>query len=198
MASIQKITLSDGTTTWIVRWKTPERQSRKKAFDRKPHAIRFKTPVEHSVLSGTYVDPKDGRITVREYGDAWIETQMWRPSTLVRVEGVLNNYVVPALGDRPLSSVRTTEVQAFVKDLTVTLAPSTVGAIHGVLVALYRAAIRDRLVPSSPCVGIKLPAEHKRLVIPLTFDQVQAVCDTIGEKYQPLVVLGAAGRVAGW
>jgi hypothetical protein len=134
MASIQKITLSDGTVSHEIRWKTPDRQTRKKRFARKPDAMRFKTSVEHTVLAGSYVDPKDGRVTILDYGDSWIDTQVWRPSTQVRVEGVLKNYVIPTLGDRPLSSVRTTEVQAFVKDLTLTLAPSTVCATYGVLV----------------------------------------------------------------
>jgi integrase len=38
---------------------------------------------------------------------------------------------------------------------------------------------------------VKLPKQHKRLITPLTLEQVEAVADAVGEKYRPLVILGA-------
>ena len=47
MASVQRT----GTGNWEVRWKTPDHRSRKRRFASKPEAVRFKTEVEHQVLS---------------------------------------------------------------------------------------------------------------------------------------------------
>jgi integrase len=37
---------------------------------------------------------------------------------------------------------------------------------------------------------VKLPPEEKRLVVPLSLDQVDAVAEVIGTQYRPLVILG--------
>jgi integrase len=186
MASIHKI-----PTGWQVRYKTPERRSRKKNFTRKPDALRFKTSVEHSVFSGSYVDPAAGKVTVGACAERWSKAQLWRPSTEVRMQGILANHILPAFGDRPLSSPRRSEVEAWVKGLSATMKPGTVGGIYRVLASLYLAAVRDRLVAQSPCVGIALPKAHKRLVVPLTLEQVDAAAAAIGDRYRPLVILGA-------
>jgi hypothetical protein len=78
---------------------------------------------------------------------------VWRASTRVRVEGIVANHILPFFGARPLPSVRPSEVQTFVKGLMLTLSPGTVRGIDSVLCALYRAAVRDRLVSENPCVG---------------------------------------------
>jgi integrase len=125
------------------------------------------------------------------YAQQWAETQIWRPSTGVGIEGILANYVVPAFGRRPLASVRTTEVEVWIKRLSADLAPGTVQNIYRVLAAVYRTAVRDHKVAASPCVGVKLPKQHKRLIVPLTLEQVEAVTDAMDDKYRPLVILGA-------
>ncbi len=76
-------------------------------------------------------------------------------------------HLVPRLGERPLASIRPTEVQAVVKALSETLAPSTVRMTYATLRAVFRAAALDRVIGSSPCVRIALPtADHRTLVVP--------------------------------
>jgi integrase len=55
-------------------------------------------------------------------------------------------------------------VQGFVTASSSTLAPSSVKVAYSVVVAVFRAAVRDRVVPSSPCEGIRLPEPRKRRV----------------------------------
>jgi integrase len=90
-----------------------------------------------------------------------------------------------------LPSVRPSEVQAFVRTLDATLSPGTVKGIVGTLTAVYAAAVRDRLVTHNPCDGVKLPAQAKRRVAPLTAEAVELLLEGVGEQYRPLVVLGA-------
>lgn len=59
-----------------------------------------------ALVTGTYVDPKAGDVTVREYAEQWRAAQVHRPSTQAHVETMLRRHVYPALGDRQLSSVR--------------------------------------------------------------------------------------------
>jgi hypothetical protein len=146
MASVTKITLPDGNTAYQVRWKTPARQSRKKNFALKRGADRHAAQVENAKATGGYIDRRDGQILLGPYAEQWAATQMWRSSSQVGIEGILTNYVIPTFGQRALASVRTTEVEVWVKNLSNDLAPGTVQNIHRVLAAVYRAAVRDHKV----------------------------------------------------
>lgn len=187
MSSINKTAAG----VWRARWRTPEGASRSKTFDRKVDADNWLTHTEHSKLAGVYVDPSAGQVRFNEYATSWLESQVWRPSTQVRVEGVVKHHLVPVLGSRPLSSVTPSVVQTLVKQLSTSLAPGTTKGVYTVLTAIYRAAVRDRLVTSSPCVSIKLPRVEGRRVEPLSVEAVEAVADAVGIKYRPLVILGA-------
>ncbi len=68
---------------------------------------------------------------------------------------MLRRHAYPTLGDRQLTSILPSDVQAWVKGLE--LAPATVGVIHGIASTIFKSAIRDRRVASNPCDGTKLP-----------------------------------------
>jgi integrase len=137
-----------------------------------------------------YVDPNDPT-TVREYAESWREAQVHRPTTRAHVETNLRRHVYPYFGDRRLSAVRPGEIQAWVSRLTRHLSPATVQVIHGILAAIYKAAMGDRLVNSSPCQGTKLPKRLPVEVNPLATATVHALADAVPERYRALIVLAA-------
>jgi len=71
------------------------------------------------------------------------------------------------------------------------MAPGSVRGIYSVLASIFRTAIRDRVVASSPCTAIKLPEAAQRRIEPLADEQVETLADAVGAHYRPLVVLGA-------
>lgn len=81
----------------------------------------------------------------------------------------------PALGDRRVSSVRPSDMQAWVKGLSASLSPSTVGIAHRIVARIFRAAVRDRIIPSSLCEGVRLPQADRAPVEPLWMDAVAAL-----------------------
>lgn len=105
------------------------------------------------MVTGQFVDPRSGRVTFRDYAERWRAGQVHRLTTVAYVEGKLRQHAYPVLGDRPLSSVRPSDIQAWVKGMTDRLAPSTVGTVHGVVSGIFRAAVRDRLIVANPCEG---------------------------------------------
>lgn len=177
---------------WRARYRTPDGASRSQVFQRKVDAERFLTSVEHRKLTGEYVDPGAGRITLRDYAEQWRSSQVQhRPNTAALVEGHLRVHVYPTLGDRPIGSLRPSEVQAWVKDRADLLAPSTVALIYSYLRSIMRAAVDDRVVTRDPCVRIKLPkVEHKR-VVPLEVEQVDAIRAALPARYRALVTLAS-------
>lgn len=182
---------SSKSNPWQVRWRDPAGKQRKKSFPRKLDAERFKSEVEHQLHTGQYVDVAAGRVTFRAYAEQWRKTQQVRPNTAARHERELRLHAYPILGDRPIASLRPSDLQAWVTALGARLSPDSVRVVHGTVRAVFTAAMRDRIIGWDPCEGVRLPEHDRREILPLTRDQVEALADTIDPRYRALVVLGA-------
>jgi integrase len=192
MASIDKV-----PTGWRARWRTPEGASRSKTFDRKEDARRHLTSVEHTKLAGSYVDPAAGRQPFRDYAERWRAVQVHRSGTASQVETNLRRHVYPRLGDRPLAAITPSEIQAVVKAMAAgegaqrPLAASTVEIVYTWLSTIFKAAVNDKVIPASPCRGIRLPEVHETQNQPLPVDTVEKLIGAVGDRYRALIVVGA-------
>jgi integrase len=187
MASIKK--RPDGQ--WRARYRDAAGKEHAKHFARKTDAQRWLDEVTAAVVTGQYVDPRSGRVTFREYAERWRSAQVHRPSTQEHVEERLRRHVYPVLGDRPISSIRASHIQAWIKSLSEQLAPSTAVVVHRIVSSIFRAAVRDRVIAYSPCDGIKLPKVTKSQVEPLGTEVVLALADAVPDRYRALVILAA-------
>ena len=111
----------------------------------------------------------------RKYAEQWRAVQVHRPNTAVQAETYLRVHAYPALGHRPLGSIRRSEIQAWVKDRSEVLAPSSVEVVYRWVSTVFKSAVGDRLIAASPCVGIKLPKQERQQVIPLEVAAVRAL-----------------------
>lgn len=200
MASVQRYSTRDGIR-YRARWRDPDGSSKSHTFDRKGDADRFATRVEHDMFAGAYVDPQAGRITVREYGEEWRKAQLQHaPSTAKDVETALRVHLYPALGDRPLGSLRASDVQGWVAGMAKGVAPSTARKHYSFLATMLKAALRDGLLSKTPCLDINLPKVETKRVAPLSIEQLAALIDETPEHYRPLVLFcagtGARAREA--
>ncbi len=174
------------------RYRSPDGREHSRTFARKAEAERFLTSIEHSKLTGGYVDPAAGRTTFRAYAEEWRAVQVNRPGTAVSIETQLRLHVYPSLGHRPMAAVKPSEVQALVHRLGERLAPSTIEVVYGRVVAVFRAAVRDRVITTSPCVGIRLPSKPPASMLEvLSTEQVHTLADAIAPRYAALVLTAA-------
>jgi integrase len=187
MASIKK--RPDGQ--WRARYRDDAGKEHARHFARKVDAQRWLDEVTTAVVTGQYVDPRSGRVTFREYAEQHRTAQVHRPSTQVLVEVRLRRHAYPVLGDRPLSSIRPSEIQSWVKSLAEHLAPSTAVVVYRIVSSVFRAAVRDRMIAYSPCEGIRLPKVTKSRVEPLATEVVLALADAVPDRYRALVILAA-------
>jgi integrase len=176
---------------WLARWRDDAGVQRKRAFKRKDDAERFLAKITIDLAGHVYVDPQAGRVTVREYAERWRKAQVHRATTAAQVETHLRRHVYPTFGDRPLASVRPSEVQGWVRCLERDLAPATIGVVYSFLAGIFRAAVRDRLLVSSPCVDVRLPKPAPKRVEPLATERVEPLIAVMPERYRALVVLAA-------
>src|SRR4051794_31624138 len=194
MASVEpRITRRNGREAKVydVRFRDPDGKQRKKTFGKKGDADRFAAVVEADKLRGQYVDHSD-RTTLAEYARAWAAARPHRPTTARRVSGLIEVHIAGTrLGDRRLSAVRPSEVQAWASDRAQVLAPSTLRNLVSLLRSIYASAVLDRLVASSPVVRVTLPRHERARVVPLTVTQVQALADAIPARNRAMVLTQA-------
>lgn len=164
-------------------------QEHAKSFSRKVDAQRWLDEATAAVVTGQYVDPKAGQVTFKDYAERWRNMQVQRPSSVAHVETMLRRHAYPTLGERGLTAILPSDIQAWVKSLT--LAPATVGVVHGIVSTVMKSAIRDRRIASNPCDGTKLPKVQRPQIVPLTTEQVTAVRDALPVELQALVTLAA-------
>jgi integrase len=180
---------------WRARFRGPDDRERARHFDRKVDAQRWLDEQTAAIVTGTYVDPKAGRETVGEHAARWRATLVHRPNYLRVIDNALANHIVPAFGDRPLSTLRRSDVQGFVATLSERLAPNSVHNMHRVLAQLMAAAVDDRKIAVSPCVRIKLPSRPSVEVAPPTPGELAALVAATPDRYAALVVLLAGTRL---
>lgn len=188
MASIEK----RPNGKWRARWREyPGGPQKSRHFPRKTDAERFLDGVRGDLARGIYIDPDAGRILFRDYAEEWRAAQVHRRGTEQNIETYLRRHAYPRLGHRPIGAIRRSEIQAWVKDRSQVLAPSSVELAYRWVATVLRAAVADRVIAASPCMGIKLPKIPRNEVRPLEVDHVQALADAIVPRYRPLVLLAA-------
>jgi hypothetical protein len=188
-----------GERPYLARYRDPFGKEHTKTFRTQRDARNWLNEQEVAKTRGDWVDPAAGKITFQEFAEQWRLVQVWRPSTAAQVENYLRVRVYPNLGHRPLIAVRPSHVQALIKGLSIELAPGTVETIYRHVAAVFKAAVRDRVIGRTPCEGITLPKavkDHK--IVPLEIDQVRAVADEMPDRWQAAVWgrgrVGAATR----
>jgi integrase len=176
---------------WQATYRAADGRERSATFDTLNEAKVWRTGQLSARDRGDWVDPQAGKVTFGEAAASWAAAQVHRPTTVALVASHLNNHAVPVFGHRTLSSVRPSEVQAWVKGLADELAPATVEVVFRFFSAVFAAAVVDQILARNPCAGVKLPKRTRAQVVPLETAQVFAVIDAMPERLRCAAVLGA-------
>jgi len=109
-----------------------------------------------AALDGTYVFRGDAKMTLAEYAPTWLASLRVEHNTMAGYRTYLKCQVLPHLGGRAMSSLRRSDINAFVGTLVNKgLAPRTVRHIYALLAMMLRsglrpAAHRDALLQDQP------------------------------------------------
>ena len=139
-----------------VRYRTPQRtQTKKRGFQTKRDAQEFAATVEVDKMTGTYVAPKLGTITVGEMAPAWLSRKQTdvAPSNYRTLEAAWRNHVQPVWGTTRLADVDLGEVERWIAPVRKTSGPTTVIRAYGVLAGILDDAVKSRRLASNPLGG---------------------------------------------
>lgn len=187
-----------------VRYRKPDnRQTDKRGFRTKQEAKNFAATVEVKKLTGEYVSPKLGKITVSELGPEWLERQKGhlKPSGYRSYESAWKNHVKKKWETFAIGKINRSDVQAWISGLSQNntdddgkivkkgKSASTISTIHLVFAGILDDAVTDRLIVVNPARGVKLPRRAARRNVYLTGAQLHRLADESGQRYRALVLL---------
>ncbi|MBA2508323.1 MAG: site-specific integrase [Nocardioidaceae bacterium] len=186
MANISK--RPDGR--WRARYRDDSGREHARHFTRKVDGQRWLREQQTALDRGTWVDPSHGRVTFASYYAEWSQRQVWESSTRKAMDSAIR---LVAFADVEIGKVRPSHVEAWVKQMAASYAPTTVRARMAYVRTVFKAAIRDQMVATDPTTGVRLPRQRKReaqMRIP-TPDEVRAVLDAADDRFRPFVAVCA-------
>ena len=180
---------------WKVHYTDPDGRQRGESFGRRVDAERFKATIEADIVRGVYIDPDAGRRTLKAYGESWLAAQTFGESTRERTESRLRLHLYPVLGQRELGELARSPsiIQAWLRGLQATLAPSSAALVLKNLSAMMTAAVDDGLIPRNPCraASVRTPKAEARRVVPWPGPRVAAVRAALPAGYRAMADCGA-------
>jgi len=153
----------------------------------KREVIQKMSQANVDVINQAYISPS--KITAGSWLELWVKAYLSnvKPSTVATYEQRVKAYLIPALGKYRLSTLKQPQIQALYHELSKTLAPKTVKAIHGVLHKALQQAVASGYIKSNPADNSPLPRITKPEIKPLDSAEINAFLVAIkGHKYENL------------
>lgn len=189
MASIRQ--RPDGA--WRARYRDAAGKEHARHFALKRDAQRWLNEVTASVVTGQYADPRSGRISWDEWVQQWMDAQTWATATH---EAAASAVASVTWGSAPLRSVKQSQVQGWVTaELRRGVAASTMKMRLSFVQMAFRAAVRDKVIATSPADGVKPPRQRRREASMkiLTIEQLASAIAAAGEFRGFVAVCAFAG-----
>lgn len=191
MASVEKL----DSGRWQLRWRAPDGSQHKQSFTRKADAERRLISLGHSVMTGSYVDPAAGRMTMGQWAAPWMAGRSHlKPTTLASYESLLRTRILPTWETMPLSRITHAGIVAWVAGMrTEGLSASRTRQAYHLLSSILDDAVRDNRLSRNPAAGVdlpRLPTTERRY---LTHGQVAQLANAAGPYRLLVLVLAYCG-----
>ncbi|MFO6454075.1 MULTISPECIES: tyrosine-type recombinase/integrase [unclassified Aeromicrobium] len=177
---------------WRARFRDDAGKEHARHFDRKIDAQQWLDKITADLDRGTYVAPKDARITVGEWCERWLAAYSVNRASTIRQARTHLAHIETEFGARRLAAVKPTDVRAWIVKLQgQNLSQSYIYALHRRLSQIYTDAIHDDLVAKNPCSRRTSPRAGGQKPYVATTEQVWALHDAMPAHLRATVLLGA-------
>ena len=183
----------DGRRVYDVRLRDASGREYSRTFVTKKEAEAFEAAERTARNRGTWIDPRLAAVRLDEVAKRWsVSNPSKRPGSLARDRSILDNHILPALGDRPVGSLTRADVQQLVSGWTASHAPASTVRMFAVLRAVLAFAEDSEVIPRSPCRRIRIPQPLPRTAEILDAGGLAKLANAIG-GCGAMVYLGAFG-----
>jgi integrase len=177
---------------WLARYVDEQGREQTKAFRVKAQARHWLDGQTAAIVAGTHVAPRDAQVTVSQWCELWLTGYgVHRDSSVAQARKCIRR-IVAEFGDMPLSTLRPSQVKAWVVELQAEgLAPSYVHALHKRLSQICSDAVHDGVLGRNPCSRRTSPPVGQQKPYMATTAQVWALHDAVPDHLRVAVLLGA-------
>ncbi|MBF6358381.1 site-specific integrase [Nocardia higoensis] len=197
MATIEPYETNAGKR-YQVRYRKPDgKQTKKRGFRRKIDAEQFAATVEVKKLTGDYIAPSLGRITVGELAPNWLQRKESQvaPSNFRTLDSAWRVHVAPRWAHRPVADIDLGEVETWIGDMSRSgSGATTVIRAYGVLAGILDDAMKARRLRVNPARGVEnLPRKTGKRRVYLTADDVARLAAESGQHRALVLTLAYTG-----
>ncbi len=161
---------------WQARYDDPTGREVTSLWGTKVEAEREINKQESAKATGSWLDPKAGRVTVERFAlDTWLPAQSINGRSEVEYLGALRRYLFPEWGHREIRSIKPSEAGAWQKILIskYKLSGTYPNRVARYVRGVFRLAVIDRVIPVSPFERIPAPAMDETAVQPPDIAEVR-------------------------
>jgi integrase len=129
--------------------------------------------------------------SVRDHAERYVSRPSLRPKTSSQYRKLLDDLILPVLGDVPLDELKPATVRNWWNSLD-HAKPSWTSQGYQLLRAVCRVAVDDEVIAASPCrVKGAGRAKSARKPRPATLAELDAIVEAIPERYKAMILLAA-------
>ncbi|MER5706033.1 site-specific integrase [Streptomyces sp. NPDC002122] len=180
---------------WQARYDDPNGNEVTSLWRTKTEAEAEIVKQESAKQTGSWLDPKAGRVTVKQFAyDTWLPSLNIIGRTQTEYEGVLRRYVVPEWGNREIRSIKPSEAGAWQKLLVTKykLKGTYPNRVSRYVRGIFRLAVIDRVIYVSPFEQIPAPAADEKATQPPDVSQVrQLIAAAYNDRWKAMIELNA-------
>lgn len=188
---------------WRARYVDEDGREHVKTFRRKVDAQQWLEKEVSDQVTGTWTDPKLGRVAFGVLAAKWLLTKAHRkPKTVAGYESLLETVVLPRWKDVALRDIAFDDLQVWISGLSVDgsvrfdgkgLSASRVRQAHQLVGAVLKFAVKAKHLSVNPADGIELPTLPDTEQRYLNHDQLHRVAVASGRLRTLILVLGYCG-----
>lgn len=180
---------------WQARYDDPSGKELTSLWATKVEAERELLKQEGAKLTGSWLDPKAGRVTVERFArDTWLPAQSIIGRSETEYEGALRRYLFPEWGNREIRSIKPSEAGAWQKLLTAKykLTGTYPNRVARYVRGVFRLAVIDRVIAVSPFEQIPAPAMDESACQPPDIAEVrQLIAAAYHDRYRAMLEVTA-------
>ncbi len=166
-------------------------------FRTKAQARAWLSTVQADIIRRTWKAPApDGGITLADYADEWLPARLvagrpLKPRTREHYRKLLDDHVLPTLGDRPVSAITAADVRQW-HAMTLVERPTMRAHAYSLLRTILASAVDEESITVNPCnirgAGAVKRAKQIKLI---TVEQLAVLVENMPERFRLLVLLAS-------
>lgn len=182
---------------WQASYTGPDQRRHKapSTFTTKRDAEAWLVAEQGQVASGLWVAPavrgQRDVLTFGTYAERWLEQRDLKPRTRGHYRNLLDQHLLPVLGEQPLKHLTSEVVKDWYAGLDPTR-PTLRAHSYSLLRTIMGSAVHDEKVSVNPChIRGAGNAKRAKKIKPATLAELETIAATMPERYRPMVMLAA-------